>query len=236
MTRTNPHDEADLNRMFSRIAGKYDLMNDVISLGTQKQWKKKLFQELDMKSGMDCLDICCGTGDLTIELAKRSGRTGRTIGLDFNQDMLNLAEQKVRSLDLSKDIELIQADAMHLPFADDSFDVVTVGFGLRNVPDANQVLREITRVLKPGGQFATVEMSQPTSPVVKVGWKAYFKVFPRLAQVFGANVSDYKYLKETAEHFVSAQELLQMMKKVGLHNCYYRKLNLGAGALHIGRK
>ncbi|QZN92274.1 bifunctional demethylmenaquinone methyltransferase/2-methoxy-6-polyprenyl-1,4-benzoquinol methylase UbiE [Limosilactobacillus panis] len=236
MTRTNNHSEKEVNQLFSRIAGRYDLMNNVISLGTQELWRKKLFQQLKVAPGADCLDLCCGTGDLTIELARRSGPSGRVIGLDFNAAMLTIADKKIRQLDLSKDIELVQADAMHLPFSDNSFSVVTIGFGLRNVPDADQVLRESYRVLKKGGQFACLEMSQPTNPLVKAGWRAYFRFFPWLAQLARASRKDYRYLKQTAQEFVSAKQLLAMMKVAGFKNCTYSPLNMGAAALHIGYK
>lgn len=236
MTLTNHHSEKEVNQMFSRVAGKYDLMNNVISLGTQKHWRTELFKQVKVKRGMDCLDLCCGTGDLTISLARQAGPSGRVIGLDFNQEMLAIADRKFRQLDLSRDIELVQADAMHLPFSDNSFDIVTIGFGLRNVPDAKQVLTEIYRVLKRGGQFGCLEMSQPTNPVVKLGWKTYFKLFPQFARVFGADVKDYQYLKETAQNFIPANKLLEMMQEVGFSDCSYQKLNWGAGALHLGHK
>lgn len=236
MTLTNHHSEKEVNQMFSRVAGKYDLMNNVISLGTQKHWRAELFKQVKVKRGMDCLDLCCGTGDLTISLSRQTGPSGRVIGLDFNQKMLAIADKKIHQLDLSKDIELVQADAMHLPFSNNTFDVVTIGFGLRNVPDARQVLMEIYRVLKQGGQFGCLEMSQPTNPVIKLGWKTYFKLFPQFARVFGADVKDYQYLKETAQNFIPANKLLKMMQEVGFSNCSYQKLNWGAGALHIGHK
>lgn len=236
MPLTNQHPEEEVNQLFSRVAGKYDLMNNVISLGTQRAWRRVFFTQLDVAGGADCLDLCCGTGDLTIELAKRAGRTGRVIGLDFNQAMLDLAEEKVRDLDLQKDIELVQADAMHLPFADNSFDVVTIGFGLRNVPDANQVLAEVTQVLKPGGVFGCLEMSQPNNPLVRVGWKGYFKLFPLMAKAFGGNYRDYRYLQQTSRAFVSAEKLKQMMEEAGMSSVTVTKLNFGAGAIHIGQK
>ncbi|EEW53226.1 bifunctional demethylmenaquinone methyltransferase/2-methoxy-6-polyprenyl-1,4-benzoquinol methylase UbiE [Limosilactobacillus antri] len=236
MTLTNHHSENEVNEMFSRVAGKYDLLNNVISLGTQKRWRAALFDQLTLKAGMDCLDLCCGTGDLTIALAQQAGPSGRTVGLDFNRPMLTIAKQKIRKAGLSKEVELVQADAMHLPFPDGSFGVVTIGFGLRNVPDAGQVLAEAFRVLKPGGQFACLEMSQPTNPLVKVGWRAYFRLFPHLAQLFGGKAADYRYLQTTAQRFVSANQLLQMMQAAGFHERHYTKLNWGAGALHIGRK
>ena len=222
MPLTNQHPEEEVNQLFSRVAGKYDLMNNVISLGTQRAWRKVFFTQLDVAGGADCLDLCCGTGDLTIELAKRAGRTGRVIGLDFNQAMLDLAEKKVRDLDL--------------PFADNSFDVVTIGFGLRNVPDANQVLAEVTRVLKPGGVFGCLEMSQPNNSLVRVGWKGYFKLFPLMAKAFGGNYRDYRYLQQTSRAFVSAEKLKQMMEEAGMSSVTVTKLNFGAGAIHIGQK
>lgn len=236
MALTNHHPESEVNRMFSRVAPKYDLMNNVISLGTQKHWRKELFKQVTVLSGMDCLDLCCGTGDLTVELARQAGPSGRVIGLDFNQSMLELAKKKIDRLALNKDIELVQADAMHLPFHDNSFDIVTIGFGLRNVPDVDQVLAEAYRVLKPGGYFGCLEMSQPTNPVIKIGWQAYFKLFPQFARLFGTSVTDYQYLKETAQQFISATELISRMQQVGFSDYFYQQLNLGAGALHVGIK
>lgn len=236
MAITNHHSEDEVNQMFSRVAKRYDLMNDVISLGTQRRWRRELFRQIQVRPGMDCLDLCCGTGDLTISLAHQAGPSGRVVGLDFNQEMLTLAADKVARQDLRKDIELVKGDAMRLPFAADSFDVVSIGFGLRNVPDAGQVLAEAWRVLRPGGQFGCLEMSQPSNALVRVGWRAYFKLFPHLAQLFGANVQDYQYLKDTAQQFVSAPKLLKMMKDAGFHHCRYEKLNCGAGALHVGVK
>ena len=236
MPLTNHLSEEEVNQLFSRVAGKYDLMNNVISLGTQRAWRKALFNQLQVGPGADCLDLCCGTGDLTIALAEQVGRTGRVIGLDFNQEMLKLAEKKARARELQKDIELVQADAMHLPFKDNSFDVVTIGFGLRNVPDANQVLREVQRVLRPGGVFGCLEMSQPTNPIVRLGWKGYFTLFPVFAKVFGGNYQDYRYLKKTSQAFVSATELKHMMEEAKLTAVTVTKLNLGAGAVHTGYK
>ena len=151
MTLTNKVPEKDVHDLFSRVAPNYDKMNDLISLGTQRLWRKKLFKKLQVKPGDFCLDLCCGTGDLTIALAKQVGPSGNVVGLDFNEDMLRLAYDKVLTAGAEKEIQLRQADAMNLPYEDSSFDIVTIGFGLRYVPDAYQVLREVYRVLKPGG-------------------------------------------------------------------------------------
>ena len=236
MARTNKHSEQEVNQLFTRLAGKYDLMNDVVSLGTQRQWRKTFFNQLPVFAGADCLDLCCGTADLTIKLAQLAGPRGRTIGLDFNAAMLAAGEKKVKAADLSKDVELVQGDAMDLPFGDQQFDFVTIGFGLRNVPDADRTLAEACRVLKPGGTFACIEMSQPTNPLVRVGWRAYFNLFPLLAKTFGARYQDYAYLKETSIQFVSAAKLKRMMEEAGMVDVRVTPLNLGAAAIHIGRK
>ena len=169
-------------------------------------------------------------------MAKQVGPSGNVIGLDFNQEMLDLAEQKIRQQNLQKEIQLKQGDAMHLPYPDQSFDIVTIGFGLRNVPDANQVLKEIYRVLKPTGKVGVLETSQPTNPLIKLGWKSYFRLFPSFAKLLGANVSDYQYLSHTTAEFVSAQHLKEMLVKNGFKNVQVNKLNLGAGAIHVGIK
>ncbi|MBB1080266.1 bifunctional demethylmenaquinone methyltransferase/2-methoxy-6-polyprenyl-1,4-benzoquinol methylase UbiE [Limosilactobacillus sp. STM2_1] len=233
MVQTNKLlNEHQVNALFSRVAPNYDLLNNVISLGTQKLWRKTLFNQLTINPHANALDVCCGTGDLTIELAKRIPR-GRVTGLDFNQKMLELAFEKTKSIG---NLFLIQGDAMKLPFDDNSFDIVTIGFGLRNVPDADQALSEIYRVLKPGGQFVSLEMSQPTNPIIKLGWKAYFTAFPVMASLAGGHFKDYQYLKKTSQQFVSAHQLARMMRAVGFRKVHYQPLNFGAAALHFGDK
>lgn len=233
MVKTNRLlNEHQVNALFSRVAPRYDLLNNVISLGTQKLWRKELFRHLKVANNANALDVCCGTGDLAIELANRIP-AGRVTGLDFNQDMLDLAFTKTKQIG---NLFLIKGDAMALPFDDNTFDIVTIGFGLRNVPDADQALSEIYRVLKPGGQFVSLEMSQPTNPVVKVGWRAYFAAFPIMASLVGGRLKDYQYLKKTSQQFVSAHQLARMIKAAGFQQVHYQKLNFGAAALHFGIK
>lgn len=233
MVQTNKLlNEHQVNDLFSRVAPNYDLLNNVISLGTQKLWRKTLFKQLQVDPHANALDVCCGTGDLAIELAKRIP-SGRVTGLDFNKKMLELAFEKTKTIG---NLFLIQGDAMQLPFDDNSFDIVTIGFGLRNVPDADRVLSEIYRVLKPGGQFVSLEMSQPTNPVIKLGWEAYFAAFPVMASLAGGQLKDYQYLKKTSQQFVSAHQLARMMKAAGFREVHYQPLNFGAAALHFGDK
>lgn len=236
MSLTNKVPEKDVHDLFTRVAPYYYQMNNLISLGTQNGWRKKFFKKLRVAPGDFALDLCCGTGDLTIALAKQVGPSGNVIGLDFNQKMLDLADKKIRAQNLQKEIQLKQGDAMHLPYPDQSFDIVTIGFGLRNVPDADQVLKEIYRVLKPDGKVGILETSQPTNPIIKLGWESYFKLFPNFAKLLGANVDDYKYLSHTTAKFISATRLREMLEQDGFKNVIITKLNLGAGAIHIGIK
>ena len=212
MVQTNKLlNEHEVNNLFSRVAPRYDLLNNVISLGTQKIWRHEIFNQLQIKPTDNALDVCCGTGDLAIALAKRIS-AGRVTGLDFNKEMLEIANEKTKMIG---NLFLVQGDAMALPFDDSS---------------------EIYRVLKPGGQFVSLEMSQPTNPIIKVGWKAYFTAFPLMASLAGGHYRDYQYLKKTSQQFVSAHQLARMMKAVGFKEVHYQPLNFGAAALHFGDK
>lgn len=233
MVRTNHlKNETEVNEMFTRVAPNYDKLNNIISLGTQKSWRKKLLAGLEFKPGIKALDVCCGTGDLAIAMAQRLPQ-GRVTGVDFNSAMLAIAKEKAKEI---PNLILIDGDAMDLPLTDESFDIVTIGFGLRNVPDADKALSEIYRVLKPGGQLGVLEMSQPTNSLVRAGWKAYFKAFPYLAKVAGGHVKDYQYLKQTSQQFVSADRLARMMSDTGFKSVNYTLLNFGAAAVHFGIK
>lgn len=224
--------EHEVHELFNRVAPNYDRLNDVVSLGTQRKWRKIFLRQLNLAPASRCLDVCCGTGDLTLMLADHCPY-GQVTGLDFNEKMLQLAEQKAAG---NSHIHFVVGDAMHLPLASNHYDVVTIGFGLRNVPDANQCLKELYRVLKPGGQLGILEMSQPVNKLVRAGWKAYFAAFPYLAKVTGGNLNDYRYLRKSAEQFVGASELKKMCEGVGFQKVHFLRLNLGAGAIHIGRK
>lgn len=233
MVKTNHlKNKSEVNEMFTRVAPNYDKLNNVISLGTQKIWRKKLLTGLEFKPGTKALDVCCGTGDLAIAMANRLPQ-GRVTGVDFNAAMLEIAKKKTKTI---PNLTLINGDAMDLPLEDETFDIVTIGFGLRNVPDADKALSEIYRVLKPGGQLGILEMSQPTNSLIRVGWKAYFKLFPYLARVAGGRVKDYQYLKQTSQQFVSADHLARMMADVGFRSINYVPLNFGAAAVHFGIK
>lgn len=233
MVLTNTTSEKEVHDLFTRVAPNYDKMNNFVSLGVQNKWRKVFLQKLNLKASDHCLDLCCGTGDSTIALAKR---TKNVIGLDFNEKMMTLAKPKIKKANLTNKISLVKGDAMSLPFAKDSFDCITICFGLRNVPDAGKTIKEAYRVLKPGGQFAILEMSQPTNLFIKLGWLAYFKVFPYFAKLTKSRVKDYQYLSKTSKAFLSAAALKKLLEQEGFRKVMITKLTFGAGAIHIASK
>ncbi|MBT9672097.1 demethylmenaquinone methyltransferase [Secundilactobacillus kimchicus] len=236
MALTNHTPEEKVSTMFNQIADNYDKMNSLISLGTHKHWRKVAMKQLHVKRGAFAIDVCCGTGDWTIALAEAVGPAGHVVGLDFSEKMLEIARKKVISAGFQDRVTLVQGDAMHLPYDDRTFDVATIGFGLRNVPDANQVLRELYRVIVPGALAACLETSQPTQPVVKLGWQAYFNLVPKMAKLAVNKEKEYAYLQKTTAEFVSAEKLADMFSAAGFKAVHYRTFDLGAAALHIGAR
>jgi len=237
MSLTNHTPERTVAQLFDHIAPQYDQMNSVISLGTHRLWRKQVMDQMMVRPGDFALDLCCGTGDWTLALAQAVGPAGRVVGLDLSAEMLAVATTKVRAAHQQGQITLRQGDAMHLPYPDNSFNVVTIGFGLRNVPDAQRVLDEMTRVVKPGGQVVCLETSQPTNPVVHAGWQVYFgHVVPLMGRVIAHHYQAYDYLQRTTHQFVSAEQLATMFTAAGLQAVHYQKFNLGAAAVHFGQK
>jgi demethylmenaquinone methyltransferase/2-methoxy-6-polyprenyl-1,4-benzoquinol methylase len=237
MALTNHTPEQSVQAIFDKIAPQYDQMNSVISLGTHRVWRKRVMTMMAVRPGDFALDLCCGTGDWTLALAHAVGPAGRVVGLDFSPVMLQEATAKVRADKLNDRITLRQGDAMHLPYPDNSFNVVTIGFGLRNVPDANQVLREMARVVKPGGQIVCLETSQPTNPVIHAGWQVYFgHLVPLMGSVVAHHYQAYNYLQRSTHDFVSVDQLAAMFTAAGLTRVRYTAFNLGAAAVHFGYK
>lgn len=236
MTLTNQTSEDTVQTIFDHIAPQYDQMNGLISLGTHRIWRKRVMDLMTVRPGDFALDLCCGTGDWTLALAQAVGPGGQVVGLDFSSVMLQEATHKVRSARMQDRVTLRQGDAMHLPYPDNSFNVVTIGFGLRNVPDANQVLREMARVVKPGGQVVCLETSQPDNRLVHAGWQLYFgHVVPMMGRLVH-HYQAYNYLQSSTHRFVSVAELVTMFEAAGLTQVHYERFNLGAAAVHLGTK
>lgn len=223
--------------IFNTIAPSYDYMNNVISLGTHKSWRKKVAKAMPISTGSQVLDLCCGTGDWTIHHAQSIGTTGHVVGLDFSENMLMVAKEKVATLNLEEEITLVQGDAMDTKYEDNTFDFVTIGFGLRNLPDKVAGLEEMYRVLKPGGTVIILETSQPDNVLIRPFWRFYFsKIMPLLGKILTKQKAEYQYLDETTEKFMSYQELVELMQKIGFKEVKYERYNFGAAAAHFGTK
>lgn len=226
--------EERVHNVFEKIYGSYDKMNSVISFQQHIRWRKDTMKRMNVQKGAKALDVCCGTADWTIALAEAVGNDGEVIGLDFSQNMLKIGKEKVKDY---KQVKLIHGNAMELPFPDNSFDYVTIGFGLRNVPDYMQVLKEMTRVVKPGGKVVCLETSQPTMFGFKQAYYFYFRfIMPFFGKLFAKSYEEYSWLQESARDFPGMKELAVMFREAGLEHVTYKPYTCGVAAVHIGIK
>lgn len=211
-------------------------MNDVLSFRRHKAWRKFTMNKLQVTPGQTALDICCGTCDWTIALAEASGH-GEVIGLDFSPNMLEVGRQKLKQKNLEQQIHLIEGNAMELPYEDDRFDFVTIGFGLRNVPDLRKVLSEMMRVVKPGGKVVCLELSKPTRQPLKGMYYLYFRhLLPVLGKVLAKRYEQYQWLPKSLASFPDYDQLAQIFSETGLVSVDVYPLTGGIAALHIGVK
>ena len=228
--------KSHVHGVFERIAPKYDLMNDLISFRRHKAWRKFTMKKMNVAPGQTALDLCCGTCDWTIALADASV-TGKVVGLDFSQNMLDVGAAKVEKLGLNKQITLVQGNAMSLPFEDNTFDFVTIGFGLRNVPDYLQVLNEMRRVVRPGGKVVCLEVSKPTWQPFKAMYNFYFeRLLPLMGKIVAKSFQEYKWLPESLKMFPGRQQLAELFEEAGLQQVKAYPLTGGVAALHMGTK
>lgn len=223
--------------MFNEIARKYDLMNTLMSFGMDKSWRKYAMRRARIQSGMAVLDVCCGTAEFTMEIARAVGAGGHVTGLDFSEQMLQVGQQKVKASECNDRIKLIQGNAMSLPFEDNSFDAATVGWGLRNVPDINQALQEMRRVVRPGGWIVSLDMAKPTAPIFKQVYWLYFNwLVPTMGKVTAKRQSAYQYLHDSSREFDSQSQLADRFARNGLTNASYHNLFGGVVAVVEGQK
>ena len=226
--------EQHVHEVFESISNNYDKMNSVISFQMHVQWRKDTMQRMGVPKGAKALDVCCGTADWTIALAEAVGPTGEVKGLDFSESMLEVGKQKTANM---PNVELIHGNAMELPFEDNTFDYVTIGFGLRNVPDYMQVLRELYRVVKRGGMVVCLETSQSEIPVYRQLFRFYFTyIMPVFGKLFAKSYKEYSWLQESANEFPGMRELASMFREAGFKDVSYRAYSGGAAAMHLGYK
>jgi len=233
MDLTGKNKERYVKETFDKISEKYDFLNKLMSFGLDKFWRKKVVEVVRAKPGMNMLDVCCGTGMLTIELAKKVGPSGSVVGLDFSENMLEQARKNINSLPEKQNITFIQGNALKLPFEDNYFDGATIGWGLRNLSSAMSGIKEMRRVVKPGSMVVSIDMGKPSWPIFRqLYWLAFEIVVPFLGKVgAGGKQEEYKYLYKSALAFESQQELAKMFESCGLKNTGY--INLAGGAVSI---
>jgi len=221
--------------MFDRIAGVYDLMNTAMTAGMHHRWRERAAGRAEVEPGGAALDVCCGTGDLAFELAARVGPAGTVVGCDFSEPMLELARRKAADRGLGQ-VRFDWADALELPYEDRAFDAVTVGFGARNLSDLDRGLRELARVLKPGGRLVILEITQPRRPPLSTFYSLWFdRIVPVLGTIAGDRDA-YSYLPRSVKRFPSPQGLAEMMGAAGLEGIRYLLLAGGIIAIHSGAR
>jgi demethylmenaquinone methyltransferase / 2-methoxy-6-polyprenyl-1,4-benzoquinol methylase len=221
--------------VFDSVAEHYDLMNDLMSAGTHRLWKRFTLALANLRPGQTALDVAGGSGDLAAGLARQVGARGLVVLSDINAAMLARGRDRLIDAGIVRNVAFVQADAERLPFSDGSFDCITIGFGLRNVTDKAAALAAMRRALKPGGQLLVLEFSHPRLPGLKPLYDAYsFRVLPWLGRVVAHDEASYRYLAESIRMHPDADTLLKMLETAGLEGCRYHSLAGGIVAVHRG--
>jgi demethylmenaquinone methyltransferase / 2-methoxy-6-polyprenyl-1,4-benzoquinol methylase len=222
--------------VFDSVANKYDLMNDLMSGGVHRLWKRFTLSQTGLRPGQRALDVAGGTGDLSLGMSKQVGEKGTVVLTDINHAMLSVGRDRVLDNGAAHNIVCSLANAEKLPFADNSFDCVTIGFGLRNVTDKASALKSMFRVLRPGGQLMVLEFSKPREGLRQI-YDAYsFSILPKLGEFIANDADSYRYLAESIRKFPDQETLLAMMREAGFEKASYHNLTGGIVALHRGYK
>lgn len=224
-----------VNRMFDRIAGRYDLLNSVMTAGLHHSWRARAADRAELRAADSVLDVCCGTGDLALELARRVSPGGHVVGCDFSEPMLDLAREKARHRGVES-VRFEWADALQLPYDEGRFDAVTVGFGVRNFADRDKGLREMSRILKPGGRLVVLEFTEPRRPPFSTFYSLWFdRIVPVLGRLTD-NPEAYSYLAESVHSFPDPAGLAARMDAAGLTRIRWLLTAGGILAIHSGVK
>ena len=228
--------EKQILTIFDSISGRYDLLNRIISFGCHQSWRRTATSQVNIQPGYFILDLCCGTCDWSIELADFVGPSGKVVGLDFSTEMLKLGAKKIKE-SKKRNISLVLANAINIPFVDNTFDVVTVAYGLRNVENCRQVLGEIYRVLKPKGSIVCLETSQPTMLPARILFRIYFRlIMPVIGKIVSNNYAAYAWLSKSTFAFSEKSKLALWFEQAGFQQVRIKQLCGGVAALYSGRK
>ena len=223
--------------VFDSVASRYDLMNDLMSGGIHRLWKRFTIELSAARPGQTVLDIAGGTGDLTARFSRLVGPEGKVILADINAAMLEVGRDRLIDKGAAGNIEVVQADAQTLPFEDNSIDCITIAFGLRNVTDKDMALRSMLRVLRPGGRLLVLEFSKPTSPLLGKVYDQYsFQILPAMGRLIAQDADSYRYLAESIRKHPDQETLLEMMRDAGFAECQYHNMTGGIVAVHRGLK
>ena len=241
MSTVKPYSDSDLSKkqqveqMFDNISGKYDLLNRILSMGIDVSWRKKVVKSVKKEKPKSILDIATGTGDLAIAMAKATD--AKITGFDLSAGMLEVGKVKVKDENLQDQIEMIQGDAENMPFEDNSFDAITLSFGVRNFENLEKGLNEIYRVLKPGGKLIILEFSQPESFPMKQLYGFYSRsILPRIGKKISKDQSAYTYLPDSVQAFPYGNEMKKILKKSNFVNPYDKKLTFGIASIYESKK
>ncbi len=222
--------------VFTNVASKYDVMNDAMSMGIHRIWKDAMMDWLAPRPGQRLLDVAGGTGDIAFRFLKRAGHGHATV-LDMTESMLIAGEKRAEASQMADSLSWVVGDAMALPFADSSFDVYTISFGIRNVTRISDALSEAHRVLRPGGRLMVLEFSRMPNPMMQKAYDLYsFNVIPRLGKLIANDRDSYQYLVESIRKFPDQESFAGMIRAAGFEQVKYRNLSMGIAALHSGWK
>ena len=236
MTYTLPKTEEKsvyVEQMFNKIAQKYDLFNDIITFGMHRQWKRFVARQTDLQTEQSCLDLCCGTGDIAREVV-RQYPSCKVTGIDFSEEMLNIAESKNTSEII---VEYMPGDAMNIPFHDAVFDAVTIGYGMRNVQDISQFLREILRVLKPEGVLVSLDVGKVSIPILaELNHFYFFHIVPLIGKLLMPGEEIFKYLPESSLAYPNQDSLKNFMIETGFQKVEFHNFVFGGSTVHVAYK
>lgn len=223
--------------VFHSVAAKYDVMNDLMSFGIHRLWKRFTIDCSGVRPGHHVLDLAGGTGDLTAKFSEMVGSTGQVVLADINDSMLKVGRDKLRDKGVVGNVEYVQANAEELPFDDNTFDLITIAFGLRNVTDKDKALASMYRVLKPGGRLLVLEFSKPDNEMLSKAYDFYsFNVLPKMGQLVAGDAESYQYLSESIRMHPNQQTLKSMVEGAGFEQVEFFNLTGGIVALHRGYK